>query len=66
MINMCFFLPYGLFVFMGPQFYVRCIIVLGFIIIKAFYGKAKNIATEKLVALKGHKYVIDTGAVTKS
>ena len=30
------------------------------------YFKAEDIATEKLVALKGHKYVIDTAGVTKS
>ena len=28
--------------------------------------KAEDIATEKSVALKGHKYVIDTAGVTKS
>ena len=27
---------------------------------------AEDIATEKSVALKGHKYVIDTGCVAKS
>ena len=29
-------------------------------------SKAEDIATEKSVALKGHKYVIDTAGVTKS
>ena len=29
-------------------------------------NKAEDIATEKSVALKGHKYVIDTVGVTKS